>query len=253
MGIRQEIERRRQEKQAVLNGEMERKRRLIEKISELGRNHQEIAQKYALPFVQKLEQSGVVAVLEDLRESMDLRYRLPVRNYGVGGKLKHKENVDSDPAALIVISEVEIGEEQFSFFGFNLEFNSGPTTPREGHFFDERQRLREPQRYLDELQRVYEEMSGRGIDDAQMKKCYAELVWNLEAGDGSLSTSGGCQYERCRFSLTRSEQGIYVLELTGGESFSESSWDRGQFEQAVAKVYVEGLTHVVEPGKADLY
>lgn len=199
MGIKKEIERRRRAKQEALNWEIEQERKLTESIDAVYIRHEEIARNYALPFVQKLSESGAIGVLEDLREDMDLYYCTPERSTvtTLFGRKKREKRIDPTPAKLGVISEVQVGSwssltgEVYAFSGLDLELMSRPVNPQ-----DKYSRSRQEQEKLDFLQQCFRDISARGEDSMEMIKCYTALVWDYKEGDGFPYTYGGCQYER---------------------------------------------------------
>jgi len=232
MGIKQEIERLRLADQIRGDEEVRQKKQLIQKIETAENRLWTIAEDFAIPFAQKLQESGAVEILDELRRGEDLRARAGELCYSFFGKSFLKK--DPTPAALTVAFRVEIGNQSFSFSGFNIEPTFGPGPDRVGT--------------LDQLRKYCAEIPSAENSEIRMEECFTELEWNFPSHTTGL---GGYEYDRLCFSLFHRD-GTYVLELTGGESFPEHSWNKKCLEQAVARAYVNHLTCVEVPEKPDM-
>jgi len=234
MGIKHEIEQLRLEAKAYADKETRQRERLIREIKAADERLRAVAREFAAPYSQKLEESGAIEALDELREVEDLRASTGEWRWGAFGRLYH--NKDSKPAILKVHCNVEIGNLFYSFSGFYLETVSGPRLPLNGTA-------------LDELREYYNEIISNGDSDCKMKECFAELVWNHECRN---LPSDDAHYNHLVFSLN-CRNGLYMLALEGGNSFPESSWGKKRLEPAVARAYLSGDTEVIIYGKPDMY
>lgn len=234
MGIKQEIERLELAEQARRDEETRQKKQLIQKIEATEKQLWTIAEDFATPFAQKLQESGVVEILDELRKGEDLRVRAAEWQWG---SLFHPHGFsrkDPRPASLETVFKVGINDQMYVLLGFDLEPNK---------FHPELST-----KSLDQLQQHYANVTSAVNSEIRMEECFTELKWNFPSHTTGLD---GYEYDRLCFSLFHRD-GTYVLELTGGESFPEHSWNKKCLEQAVARAYVNHLTRVEVPEKPDM-
>jgi len=229
MGIRHEIERLRLEEQARLNQTRRQRGRLIGEIKATDERLRAAAREFAIPYSQKLRESGAVEVLGELREAEGLRLHDNEWKYPFPGSSGLGELVrpilrfykDPTPARLDIRVKVERGGDLYSFCGFDLVPISTPQFP-----------IPLKEMTPDQLQECYKHYNETSpAKDLGMVDCSTELTW------GQCATGW---YERksnsLSFSLSRRDD-IYWLVLTGGTSFPESSWSKSVLEKAVAEAF----------------
>lgn len=233
MGIKQEIEQLRSAEQSRRDEETKRKKGLIRKIETTEERLWSKARGFAAPFAQKLQESGVVKILDELRKEEDLRANAAEWQ---GPSFFHLEGFyrkDPRPAVVGIVFEVRIDDQTYCLLGFGLEPDK----------FD----LELSTKSLNQLQQYYANITSAENSEIKMEECFTELSWNYRY----LGYTEGNRYNRLRFSLFR-RNGLYVLELVEGDSFPERSWSKKRLEQAVAEVYVSSLTYVEVPGHPDI-
>ncbi len=229
MGIKQEIERLRFAEQTLRGEETKQKKQLIQKIEATEEQLWTMARDFAAPFAQKLQESGVVKILDDLRNGEDLRSSVEWRY-----DLFHPSGFfrkDPRPAVLETVFKVKINNQTYRLHGFYLKPDK----------FDPELSTKS----LGQLQQYCANVTSTENSGTEMEECFTGLSWDYE-----YRGSNGSRYDNLCFSLFHRD-GTYVLELTGGESFLEHSWSTKRFEQAVARAYESHSTHVEVPGPLD--
>lgn len=216
MGIKKEIERFKSAEQALFDEEANKKKQLIGKIEAIEERLWVMAREAIVPFAQKLQQSGVVEIFDELIKEEDLH---KYKNNPRERKSFFKKN-QGLKAQIEIESSVVVGNRVYRFSGFDLKRSNS-----EGNAL--RSRSNDwLQKYYDKTATLVNNSNLGSLSSA------AILTWNwIRNQDYEL-------YSFLCFSLSR-QGNNYELKLRGKTetSFPESSWSKEKLEQAVAKTY----------------
>lgn len=218
------------------------------------------AEEAATPFIHKLEESGIIDVLDDLREATYLCYRqedneriAQLRERKGQRYLSRKVEIDT-PAKIEIATIVSIGPSDFYFSDMNLTHSGA------NYYVIEQLKQIRSENYNTyreatsciELQSCYRRETEKHANYAPVvKSCGGSLVWDHDRNKYSdLDNNGDTCYRsaesfrKIRFDLSRPEN-TWVYQLKIGDSIlperdgSRTTWDRSQVEQAVADAYVQ--------------